>query len=253
MACRRTLEATEDRYRPPRRRGGVATVRRLMGRLFSLLGVDLDFDFRLEKAPFNRITEGLYLGGRPKTGEEEGITHIVSCLGEERRSEVERLSEDFQWLFIPLRDRMDENISSRLLEFYDFVHKAHQDRDGQAKVLVHCEAGVSRSATFVTALLMRRRLVPFFESYQALRTQRAEALPNIGFASQLQHLEFDLGIRGRDHPEPSSLARYLREICMAPVDIYTLQDVLRQHDYHAVAALQAIFDGDMPRVIQGTR
>ena len=51
----------------------------------------------------------------------------------------------------------------------------------------------------------------------------------------------------------SSLAKYLRDVCMAPIETETLESVLRDHDYDAVRAIRAIFGGEIPRVVQGAR
>ena len=135
----------------------------------------------------------------------------------------------------------------------DFVATAGRE----AKVLVHCEAGVSRSATLAIAILRRRSGGRFYETYCAVRDKRPQVLPNIGFASQLQKLEIELqgarrSARGAG-ASPSSLARYLREVCMVPVDITTLDELLHRHDFDAVKAIRAIFGDEIPRVVQGAR
>lgn len=90
----------------------------------------------------------------------------------------------------------------------------------------------------------------FLDAYMLLREKRPGVLPNIGFASQLQHLEHE---RRSERPELSSLARYLRDIACAPVPIEELQEVLERHDYNAPKALRAIFADEIPRVVQGAR
>lgn len=216
-------------------------------RIFTRLGLDLDFSIDIGRAPFNQITEDLFLGARPEPETipalvEAGVTQVVSCLVEADRPKVDHLAETFEPLFIPVRDGMHEDIASHFPTVFDFA------RSGE-KVFVHCEAGVSRSATLVTALLMHRERRPFYETYRDVRARRGEALMNIGFASQLQRFELEMLPDAR---RPSSLARYLREVCMAPVEVETLQEALERHDYDAVAAIGSIF-GEIPRVIQGVR
>lgn len=227
----------------------------VLDRVLSLLGLELDLSFSLARDPFNEITHDVFLGARPGREQvdalaEAGVTHVVSCLPEDHRASVGFLKNTFESLFVPMHDGVREDIESSFPVVFDFVQAAAQQRD-DAKVFVHCEVGVSRSATLVIALLMHRHRKRFFETYQAVRAKRAEVLPNIGFASQLQRLEL------RIHPEApqdvSSLARYLKEVCMAPVDVETLQHELHRHDYDALGALQAIFADEIPRVIQGVR
>jgi protein-tyrosine phosphatase len=229
----------------------------LTSRALALLGLDLDFSVSLRRDPFNPITEDLYLGARPTREQvpklqEAGVTHVVSCLDEDDRPKVAFLQEHFHPLFLPMRDGMQEDITSVLPSFFDFVRAARDDHS-PAKVLVHCEVGVSRSATLAIALLMTQQRRRFFDAYRDVRTKRPEILPNIGFASQLQRLELDMHPRAPADQGVSSLARYLREICNAPVDIETLQTMLHDHDYDAVRAIRAIFGDEIPRVIQGVR
>ena len=228
---------------------------KLTDRMLALLGLDFDLSVALNRDPFNAITDDLYLGKRPSPEQalrlkDEGITHIVSCVPEEARDRVSFLQDEFDSLFLPVHDGMHEDLASVFPTFFDFVRAAYAHRR-DAKVFVHCEVGVSRSAALVTALVMRRERKRFYDAYRDVRAKRAEVLPNIGFASHLQQLEFDMFPRAAG--ETSSLARYLKEVCLVPVDLDTLQDVLDRNQYDAVSALQAIFGEEIPRVVQGVR
>ncbi len=56
-------------------------------------------------------------------------------------------------------------------------------------MLVHCEFGVSRSATVVAAYLMHARGCGVDAALQFLRTRRPKVKPNPGFLEELQRLE----------------------------------------------------------------
>lgn len=230
-------------------------VDKLKIRVLSILG--LDFEIDLQDESFSLIAEGLYLGSRPKpeqieTLKKEGITHIVSCLNIEKRSEVAFLKKDFQTIFLPLRDGIHEDILSVLPTFFEFISNS-ENSSPRAKTLVHCEVGVSRSATLVIALLMSRERMSFFDAYLELRSKRAKVLPNIGFASQLQSFEHT---NSHEKPVPgavSSLAKYLYQVCNVPLEIEQLQTVLESHNFKALPTIYAAFGEDIPRVIQGVR
>lgn len=223
--------------------------------MLSVLGLDFEIDLNDEN--FSQIATDVYLGSRPKREQvevfkKEGITHIVSCLNTEKFSEVAFLEQDFQTLFIPLRDGIHEDILSVLPTFFDFMSNS-QNSSARAKTLVHCEVGVSRSASLVIALLMLRERMSFFEAFLEVRSKRAKVLPNIGFASQLQSFEHT-----NSHEKPvrgaiSSLAEYLYQVCNVPLDIEQLQTVLESHNFNALPAIHAVFGEDIPRVIQGVR
>lgn len=229
---------------------------RLTNRLLALLGLDLDFSFSMGTERFSRITENLYLGARPgrehiDTLKEAGITHVVSCLSERDRAKVDFLHEDFRPLFVPIHDGMHEDISAAFPALFAFVARGRA-LHAEAKLLIHCEAGVSRSATMAIALLMQSSRTRFFDTFQQVRAKRVGILPNIGFASQLQRLEFELEPTTPGH-DVSSLARYLHEICLVPIELDTLENMLHEQDYDSVRAIQAIFGAEIPRVIQGVR
>jgi predicted protein tyrosine phosphatase len=155
-------------------------------------------------------------------------------------------------LFVPVRDGIHEDISAAFPEVFDFAASA-PSVDANAKLLVHCEVGVSRSATVAIALVMKSENKSFLDAFAQVRAQRPEVLPNIGFASQLQHLEHALRPELRRTGQLSSLARYLKETCNVPVEAELLQDALERHEYDAPKAIRAIFGDDIPRVVQGVR
>jgi atypical dual specificity phosphatase len=55
--------------------------------------------------------------------------------------------------------------------------------------LVHCQAGISRSVTFVLAYLMARKNLTLCEAFQLVKGVRPCAGPNIGYWRQLMALE----------------------------------------------------------------
>ena len=227
---------------------------KLADRMLSGLGLDLDFSVDLRGSFLSTITPTLYLGARPTAErvqelKEAGVTHVVSCLPEEHRSRVTFLEADFSHLFLGVRDGMHEDITATFPLFFEF---AQQAKEPHAKLFVHCEVGVSRSATLVIALLMKRENLSFIDALRRVRAERYKVLPNIGFASQLQRFEHEMKPASETRG-PSSLAQYLRHVCNVPVDIDVLQSVLQEHDYDAPAALLAIFGGEIPRVVQGVR
>ncbi len=216
----------------------------------------LDFSVDLRQSFFSQITPTLLLGARPNRERVQelkgaGVTHIVSCLIEDERSQMAFLQQDFHHLFLGVHDGMHQDIAGTFSHFFDFATAATTS-DPKTKLFVHCEVGVSRSATLVIAWLMKTEGLSFFDALCRVRSKRIQVLPNIGFASQLQRLEHELQPRSTNYA-PSSLAQYLHEICNAPVEIDLLQSALERHQYDAPTALAAIFGGEIPRVVQGAR
>lgn len=67
--------------------------------------------------------------------------------------------------------------------------EAYQSGQG---VLVHCQAGVSRSATIVIAYLMKHTLMTMTDAYKYVRSRRPVVSPNLNFMGQLLEFERDL-------------------------------------------------------------
>lgn len=83
--------------------------------------------------------------------------------------------------------------SSRLLSLsvllFSSTEEAYQSGQG---VLVHCQAGVSRSATIVIAYLMKHTLMTMTDAYKYVRSRRPVVSPNLNFMGQLLEFERDL-------------------------------------------------------------
>jgi protein-tyrosine phosphatase len=173
-----------------------AILDKLADRVLSRLGLGLDFSVDLRESFFSQITPTLYLGARPNRERVQelkgaGVTHVVSCLMEDERSQMAFLQQDFHHLFLGVHDGMHRDIAGMFSQFFDFAAAAAAS-DPKAKLFVHCEVGVSRSAALVIALLMKTEGMSFFDAFCRVRSKRFQVLPNIGFASQLQRLEHEL-------------------------------------------------------------
>ncbi|MGJ8670851.1 MAG: dual specificity protein phosphatase family protein [Oceanococcus sp.] len=229
----------------------------IFDRFLALLGVDIDLPLELHGERFSKITETLFLGARPSIEhcemlKETGITHVVSVLSENDQSKMAFLQPEFESLFLGIHDRVNQEISAIFPDFFEFSFEALQSHS-RAKILIHCEAGVSRSATLAIALLMKSEHKAFFEAFSQVQAKRPQILPNIGFASQLQQLEMELLPCSPNESEDDSLTRFLHEICNVPVEHEVIQSALTRHNYDAVKALHSIFGPELPRVIQGIR
>lgn len=222
----------------------------LRSRIRALLGLDFDFDVQLRGDALSAIDERLFVGARPTPEDlpalrDAGLTHVVSCLEAGVMPKVRFLDSHFVTHAIEARDAMDEDIARSFPGVFAFDDAAGDT----ARILVHCEAGVSRSATVAAALVMRREGLSFFDAFTKLRAGRPGVLPNIGFASQLQRFERPEGTGA----QVSSLSRYLREVCHAPVEADLLDPALARHAGDAPEALRELFGGEIPRVVQGVR
>ncbi|KAF7656772.1 hypothetical protein LDENG_00036140 [Lucifuga dentata] len=81
-------------------------------------------------------------------------------------------------------DVPDTDITSYLGECSSFIDQA---REQSGVVLVHCNAGVSRSASVVIGYLMLKEGLSFDDAYAQVKLARPSIRPNPGFYQQLQN------------------------------------------------------------------
>ena len=139
---------------------------------------------------FDKIEQNLYLGNKHsyEEPEQDKFQAIVTALteAEVRDSQIREKVGDRPWLYIPLDDSPEQDISQHFLKVILFIHKAREQ--GQC-VLVHCAAGVSRSATLVCAYLMWEHQWSRKQAMEHLTKHRKIVDPNDGFMNQLQTFE----------------------------------------------------------------
>ncbi|XP_010552961.1 PREDICTED: dual specificity protein phosphatase 12-like [Tarenaya hassleriana] len=96
----------------------------------------------------------------------------------------------------PIRDMESENLLDYLDACLDFIHTSRKE----GGVLVHCFAGVSRSAAIITAYLMRTEQLSQEDALASLQQSCEHVCPNDGFLEQLKLFE-RMGFKV-DHSSP---------------------------------------------------
>ncbi|XP_076862495.1 dual specificity protein phosphatase 16 [Brachyhypopomus gauderio] len=94
------------------------------------------------------------------------------------------------FLRVPVNDSFCEKILPWLDNSVEFIEKA---KACNSRVLVHCLAGISRSATIAIAYIMKRMDMSLDEAYRFVKEKRPTISPNFNFLGQL--LDFEKKIK----------------------------------------------------------
>ncbi|CAM6111608.1 unnamed protein product [Calypogeia fissa] len=151
--------------------------------------------------PTEVVPRLLYLGDLENVTAERNledlqITHVLTI-----HTEPVTLSKGFVQLFFELADESKADITQYFERMFQFVEDA---RKSKRRVLVHCGAGASRSATLCAAYLMRVNQWKADFTLKFLKQQRRQVDPNPGFLQCLYEYERELGLA---FPEESASDR----------------------------------------------
>jgi len=132
---------------------------------------------------YDKIIDNLYLGNLESTKDYKflylnNIKYILSLTQNEVRLEPKK----YKHIHFNVKDAPYEDLISLFDICNSFINEALNNNFG---ILVHCDMGISRSATIVIAYLMKRRSKSFNNIFQYVKFKRPIINPNFGFQAQL--------------------------------------------------------------------
>jgi len=133
----------------------------------------------------SEIVPGLYLGSKESIRNKQKldqikVSHILSVIDEQ----LEKIT-DYNHMHLMARDSENEDLISHFSNTNKFIEEGIQ----KGGVLVHCRAGVSRSATIVLAYIMYSQQKSYEEAYLLVKDKRPIIRPNNMFTTQLRIYE----------------------------------------------------------------
>jgi dual specificity MAP kinase phosphatase len=173
--------------------------------------VELDVD----SAPMSQILPYLYIGNKHDAENRQilsssHITHVLNVT-----SHIPLYFENdvtVTYLRVPASDSGSQNLKQYFDVAIEFIESVRCAAEGQC-ILVHCQAGVSRSPTLVLAYIMARYKLSLLDAFAFVKSRRQIIAPNFNFMGQLfdfeQHCrcgEVDLRLQDVDVVRPSDMA-----------------------------------------------
>ncbi|EPS66422.1 hypothetical protein M569_08352, partial [Genlisea aurea] len=146
-------------------------------------------EISIPAAEIRKVSAGEYING-------DGSK--TSLLPDKLLYSLEHAGKDLKFLrmAVPLRDMESEDLLDYLDVCLDFI----EDSRKKGSILVHCFAGVSRSAAIITAYLMKSEQLSQEDAVESLRQCCETVYPNDGFLEQLRMFE-QMGFKV-DHASP---------------------------------------------------
>ncbi|KAM8834904.1 uncharacterized protein ACB058_016370 isoform 1-T2 [Synchiropus picturatus] len=144
-----------------------------------------------ENAVVSPILPFLYLGNERDAQDLDLLRHlnIGYVVNVTTHLPLYHVKSGLRYKRLPATDNSKQNLRQYFEEVFEFIEEAYQSGKG---VLVHCQAGVSRSATIVIAYLMKHTLMTMTDAYKYVRSRRPVVSPNLNFMGQLLEFERDL-------------------------------------------------------------
>ncbi|XP_069320394.1 dual specificity protein phosphatase 21 [Eulemur rufifrons] len=138
----------------------------------------------------SQITSTLYIGSGVAANNRfilssKNITTVINVSVEV----VNTIFKNIQYIQVPVVDAP----SARLYDFFDVIaDHIHKVDMKQGRTLLHCVAGVSRSAALCLAYLMKYHSMTLLDAHTWTKSRRPIIRPNNGFWEQLIRYEFKL-------------------------------------------------------------
>ena len=142
----------------------------------------------IENHPASEVTRFLFVGNMKDAGDTEvlkrlGIDHVLNLTS---TKPLYKTSQDIVYKQLHVADNGYQNLRQYFEEAFEFIELA-KARGGA--VLIHCQAGVSRSPTIAVAYLIKNFPMSMIEAYRFVKSRRSIISPNLNFMGQL--LEFE--------------------------------------------------------------
>jgi len=216
-----------------------------------MFGFDPTFGFRRRVVDTSTIDPSLFLVHEILTTETGARLFLSSRVPLDQKQDLSRfeiarivsVTELVPEVSIPKEDHLiitlPDVVSVNLADKFEEVHKFLEDACGRGQnVLVHCDAGVSRSATVIISFVMKTKRLTARQAYQMVKDKRPCIAPNISFIQQL--IDYEEKLLGTKDQEFMSV--YLTERFNGKLSLEEVRKVVLENNNDGVKSLVALVD-----------
>merc|ERR1712038_849018 len=143
----------------------------------------------IETPPATQVLPHLYLGNMRDASDMASLSrlNIRYVLNVTAKPPSYHLPPGFHYKHLEAADNGLQNLRQFFEEAFNFIDEA---KKAGAGVLVHCQAGISRSPTIAVAYLMKNNYpMAMSDAYKFVKTKRSIISPNLNFMGQLWEFE----------------------------------------------------------------
>ncbi|EFA76776.1 putative protein tyrosine phosphatase [Heterostelium album PN500] len=149
---------------------------------------DSEIPRKMSNEEINKIFPGFYIGSLAAVKrdilDEYQITHVLSIMNGYKA----KWPKMYKCHVIDIFDMEGVDIKQYFDQTFEFIEEGRRE----GAVLVHCFAGMSRSASICIAYMMRKLNIDYSDAHGLLLDARRIIYPNRGFVKQLMEYEEEL-------------------------------------------------------------
>jgi protein tyrosine phosphatase len=147
--------------------------------------LDTTYGFVVDTKPDNipvEIVNHLYIGSQDCTASDVLQTYRIECIVSIGINVEIKVSHKY----VKCLDLPETDINPVLNECLPYIHNAVE---AKKNILVHCNAGVSRTSMVAIAYLMKYKNMLYEDAYNFVKIKRPAIQPNAGFQRQLKSMQ----------------------------------------------------------------
>ncbi|XP_030073542.1 dual specificity protein phosphatase 18 [Microcaecilia unicolor] len=142
----------------------------------------------------SQVTDGLYISNAFAANNGASLSaKQIACVITVSKEKLNCTSPTVEYVQVPVSDSPHACLSD---SFDSMTDKIHSVKMQGGRTLLHCDAGISRSATLCLAYLMKYDSMSLLEAHVWLKSCRPIIRPNTGFWKQL--ISYELKLFGKN-------------------------------------------------------